>query len=33
MDALWARGVRRADMPFTPQRVWQMLSEGARAAE
>jgi len=33
MDALWARGVRRADMPFTPQRVWEMLSEGARAAE
>lgn len=26
-DALWDRGVRRADMPFTPQRVWQMLRE------
>jgi carbon-monoxide dehydrogenase large subunit len=24
-DALWDRGVRRADMPFTPLRVWQML--------
>ena len=32
LDALWARGVRRADMPFTPERVWAMLSEGARAA-
>jgi len=29
MDALWARGVRRADMPFTPERVWQMLNAGA----
>ena len=26
-DALWARGVRQADMPFTPLRVWQMLQE------
>jgi carbon-monoxide dehydrogenase large subunit len=26
-DALWARGVRRADMPFTPERVWRMLNE------
>ncbi|TCM84575.1 xanthine dehydrogenase family protein molybdopterin-binding subunit [Rhodovulum steppense] len=24
-DALWERGVRQADMPFTPHRVWQML--------
>ncbi|TCP41377.1 xanthine dehydrogenase family protein molybdopterin-binding subunit [Rhodovulum marinum] len=24
-DALWGRGVRRADMPFTPHRVWEML--------
>ncbi|TCO71907.1 xanthine dehydrogenase family protein molybdopterin-binding subunit [Rhodovulum euryhalinum] len=23
--ALWDRGVRRADMPFTPLRVWEML--------
>ena len=28
-DALWQRGVRQADMPFTPHRVWEML----RAAE
>ncbi|RLJ60478.1 carbon-monoxide dehydrogenase large subunit [Litoreibacter meonggei] len=25
LDAMWERGVRHADMPFTPQRVWQML--------
>ena len=25
-DALWDRGVRQADMPFTPHRVWQMLN-------
>jgi len=24
-DALWERGVRQADMPFTPLRVWEML--------
>jgi carbon-monoxide dehydrogenase large subunit len=32
-DALWDRGVRQADMPFTPQRVWSMLAEHAVAAE
>ena len=26
-DALWDRGVRQADIPFTPMRVWQMLSD------
>ncbi|MFO7771783.1 MAG: xanthine dehydrogenase family protein molybdopterin-binding subunit [Roseovarius gahaiensis] len=26
-DALWDRGVRQADMPFTPHRVWKMLNE------
>lgn len=26
-DALWERGVRKTDMPFTPSRVWQMLQE------
>lgn len=26
-DALWARGVRQADMPFTPLRVWEMLAQ------
>ena len=25
-DALYDRGVRRADMPFTPHRVWMMLN-------
>jgi carbon-monoxide dehydrogenase large subunit len=25
MDALASNGVTRADMPFTPQRVWSML--------
>ncbi|KAF0676762.1 xanthine dehydrogenase family protein molybdopterin-binding subunit [Profundibacterium mesophilum] len=29
LDALWERGVRRADMPYTPARVWAML-EAAR---
>ncbi|WP_226624557.1 xanthine dehydrogenase family protein molybdopterin-binding subunit [Alloyangia pacifica] len=32
-DALWERGIRQADMPFTPHRVWQMLSNEAIAAE
>jgi aerobic carbon-monoxide dehydrogenase large subunit len=32
-DALWDRGVRQADMPFTPHRVWEMLNGAARAAE
>lgn len=27
LDALWSRGVRRVDMPFTPYRVWSMLQE------
>ena len=31
-DALWERGVRQADAPFTPHRVWQMLGH-AEAAE
>ena len=26
-DALWQRGVRQADMPFTPSRVWKMLND------
>ncbi|MCT4554694.1 MAG: xanthine dehydrogenase family protein molybdopterin-binding subunit [Pelagimonas sp.] len=32
-DALWARGVKQVDMPFTPQRVWQMMENGTIAAE
>ncbi|QBY00839.1 xanthine dehydrogenase family protein molybdopterin-binding subunit [Rhodophyticola sp. CCM32] len=34
-DALWPLGIRQADMPFTPLRVWAMLqeAEGAVAAE
>ncbi|WP_424984447.1 xanthine dehydrogenase family protein molybdopterin-binding subunit [Microbulbifer sp. S227A] len=32
-DALWARGVRRADMPFTPMRVWSLLQNDPVAAE
>ncbi|ETX27409.1 xanthine dehydrogenase family protein molybdopterin-binding subunit [Roseivivax isoporae] len=32
-DALWDRGVRQADMPFTPARVWQMLRDLPEAAE
>ncbi len=26
-DVLWDRGVRQADMPFTPHRVWKMLND------
>jgi carbon-monoxide dehydrogenase large subunit len=32
-DAMWSRGVRQADMPFTPQRVWGMLQDARVAAE
>ncbi|MCA0941192.1 xanthine dehydrogenase family protein molybdopterin-binding subunit [Salipiger pacificus] len=32
-DALWDKGIRQADMPFTPHRVWQMLAHEAIAAE
>jgi len=32
-DALWDHGVRQADMPFTPQRVWELLTHGSVAAE
>lgn len=31
-DALWERGVRKTDMPFTPSRVWQMLQDANGAA-
>ncbi|MCY4152799.1 MAG: xanthine dehydrogenase family protein molybdopterin-binding subunit [Aestuariivita sp.] len=30
-DALWDKGIRQADMPFTPSKVWEML-ESARSA-
>jgi carbon-monoxide dehydrogenase large subunit len=33
LDAVWARGVRRVDMPFTPHRTWAMLRETALAAQ
>ncbi len=29
-DALWDRGVRHVDMPFTPARVWGWLRDAAR---
>ena len=32
MDALWDAGVKRADMPFTPHRVWAMLNDARRVA-
>jgi carbon-monoxide dehydrogenase large subunit len=32
-DALWDHGVRQADMPFTPHRVWELLKDVAKAAE
>lgn len=30
-DALWPLGIRRADMPFTPSRVWALLQQGEEA--
>ncbi|MBJ6371396.1 xanthine dehydrogenase family protein molybdopterin-binding subunit [Sedimentitalea arenosa] len=30
-DALWQAGVRQADMPFTPNRVWDMLRHASDA--
>ncbi len=27
LDAVWDRGVRQVDMPFTPSRVWKMLRQ------
>ncbi|WP_116082644.1 xanthine dehydrogenase family protein molybdopterin-binding subunit [Tropicimonas sp. IMCC34011] len=32
-DALWARGVRNAQMPFTASRVWAMLQEAAGSGD
>ncbi|WP_101065425.1 xanthine dehydrogenase family protein molybdopterin-binding subunit [Roseovarius salinarum] len=32
-DALRARGVRQADMPFTPHRVWKMLTDAMAAVD
>ena len=33
LDAVWDNGVRQADMPFTPHRVWTILNDGKIAAE
>jgi carbon-monoxide dehydrogenase large subunit len=32
-DALWDHGVRHADMPFTPHRVWTMLNDAMAQLE
>ncbi|TMV54908.1 xanthine dehydrogenase family protein molybdopterin-binding subunit, partial [Thioclava sp. BHET1] len=32
-DALWDRGVRHVDMPFTPSRVWGWLQEVTEGAD
>ena len=32
-DALWACGVRQADMPFTPHRVWEMMKDAGRTTQ
>ncbi|MRU15252.1 xanthine dehydrogenase family protein [Roseovarius sp. A21] len=32
-DALWDHGVRQADMPFTPHRVWTMLNDAMAQLE
>ncbi|WP_417677115.1 xanthine dehydrogenase family protein molybdopterin-binding subunit [Pseudodonghicola sp.] len=31
-DALWPVGVRQADMPFTPLKLWELIRDGAEAA-
>lgn len=31
-DALWALGCKQVDMPFTPQRVWEMVKDAEHAA-
>ncbi|MGC8201910.1 xanthine dehydrogenase family protein molybdopterin-binding subunit [Aliiroseovarius sp. PTFE2010] len=33
LDAMWGQGVRVADMPFTPSRVWSTLQEVQSAPE
>ncbi len=33
LDAVWDEGITRVDMPFTPVRVWEMLSDERIAAE
>jgi carbon-monoxide dehydrogenase large subunit len=30
MDALWPLGVRRLQMPATPQRVWRAIQEARK---
>ncbi len=32
LDALWDQGVRHADMPFTPHRVWSLLQNQQKMA-
>ncbi|UWQ55172.1 xanthine dehydrogenase family protein molybdopterin-binding subunit [Leisingera caerulea] len=32
-DAVWDRGVRQVDMPFTPLRIWEVLRDVSAAAE
>mgnify|MGYP000103148663 FL=1 len=32
-DALWDRGIRQADMPFTPHRIWELLTLDDAKAE
>ncbi|MBY5931999.1 xanthine dehydrogenase family protein molybdopterin-binding subunit [Tateyamaria omphalii] len=32
-DALWEHGVRQADMPFTPMKVWDLMRDARIAAE
>lgn len=32
-DALWDRGVRQVDMPFTPHRLWKLMNDRPLAAE
>lgn len=31
-DAVWDRGLRQVDMPFTPMKLWEALKDGTEAA-
>ncbi|MGR3571506.1 xanthine dehydrogenase family protein molybdopterin-binding subunit [Brevirhabdus sp.] len=32
LDAVWDRGIRQVDMPFTPNRMWSMINDGTEIA-
>ena len=32
-DALWDQGIRQVDMPFTPVKLWELITDVSQAAE